>query len=170
MSASSRTRNVHRPGHVRLPRLASSTRLTWSAHQLPRQRPTSRQLLYVHSLSLLGNLRLTAVPGVLYYDHLLTLPLEILYFWGTPLSMGNVLFFANRYFTFLSNLILVALRDPSVNSSVRRLHRCARPHALTATVASVHAVPARPPAFDHGCSGGRWQCARSSFHRAQTEA
>jgi hypothetical protein len=57
---------------------------------------------------------------VLYYDHLLTFGSEIERFWGTPLSLGNILFFLNRYFTFTVSLVLVAIRKKIATDEVMR--------------------------------------------------
>jgi hypothetical protein len=55
------------------------------------------------------------LPGVLYYDHILTLDVEVKHFWRLPLTRGNIMFFLNRYFSFFANIALIAYRY-SLNS------------------------------------------------------
>ncbi|KAH8804189.1 hypothetical protein DL96DRAFT_1686398 [Flagelloscypha sp. PMI_526] len=43
---------------------------------------------------------------VLYWDHLLTLPEEILYLWRRPISLGAGLFFVNRYLPCVANVLV----------------------------------------------------------------
>ncbi|KAH8826226.1 hypothetical protein DL96DRAFT_1556732 [Flagelloscypha sp. PMI_526] len=47
---------------------------------------------------------LISIAVVLYWDHLLTLPEEILYLWKRPVCTGAALFFFNRYLTSMGNI------------------------------------------------------------------
>jgi hypothetical protein len=53
---------------------------------------------------------------ILVYDHLLTFDSEVEHFWSTPFTLGNALFFANRYFTLCVIAITWATRTVTVTS------------------------------------------------------
>jgi hypothetical protein len=57
-------------------------------------------------------------PVILYYDYVLTFTSEVEHFWGAPLTLGNVLFFINRYFTLFTTLIFLGIRTVSAANEV----------------------------------------------------
>ncbi|KAJ3723770.1 hypothetical protein C8R42DRAFT_640926 [Lentinula raphanica] len=49
---------------------------------------------------------LSSRPAFLYYDHLLTLDEEIKFIWSRPYHSSSWLFFLNRYFSFVGNIVI----------------------------------------------------------------
>jgi hypothetical protein len=57
--------------------------------------------------------------GILYYDHALTFEAERKHFWSFYPSQANILFLLNRYFSFIANIALLAVRYFRTTTSVR---------------------------------------------------
>ncbi|THU97756.1 hypothetical protein K435DRAFT_965285 [Dendrothele bispora CBS 962.96] len=52
-----------------------------------------------------GYLHLCAIV-ILYWDHIITFPSEVEFVWKHPISKGSILFFLNRYFSSLGNIVV----------------------------------------------------------------
>ncbi|ETW76080.1 hypothetical protein HETIRDRAFT_446792 [Heterobasidion irregulare TC 32-1] len=50
---------------------------------------------------------MTLLPVVLYYDHIITLSMEIARIWSRPLSKPALWFFLNRYLPFFGHIVVV---------------------------------------------------------------
>ncbi|ESK82501.1 hypothetical protein Moror_14406 [Moniliophthora roreri MCA 2997] len=47
---------------------------------------------------------------LLYWDHILTFPAEVKYLWKRPRAISGYMFFLNRYFTALTNIVVIISR------------------------------------------------------------
>ncbi|KAI3611053.1 hypothetical protein WG66_013733, partial [Moniliophthora roreri] len=58
---------------------------------------------------------------ILFWDHVLTLDLEINYIWRRPRTLSGSMFFANRYYNALSRIfVFLSLFDPKLPLSCRQ--------------------------------------------------
>ncbi|KAJ7331372.1 hypothetical protein DFH08DRAFT_881467 [Mycena albidolilacea] len=60
----------------------------------------------------------------LFYEYFLTLSLEILRYWGTPLKLPTILFFANRYGTLFGTIPVVIQNFWTTESSPQKIRIC----------------------------------------------
>ena len=58
-------------------------------------------------------------PAILYYDFILTLPLEVERYWKSRFTWVSVLFFLNRYGSVLSHIPIIYEHFGDVSKSVR---------------------------------------------------
>ena len=49
------------------------------------------------------------------YEHMITLGIEVNYFWSSKVTGATILFFANRYLNLLANCCLVIIIDSSIS-------------------------------------------------------
>jgi hypothetical protein len=89
------------------------------------------------------SLVLTSPPALLFYDFFLTLDWEVARYWGSSLTLPNVLFFLNRYGTLFGTIPVVFLffwtAEPTPNKllvSKSAVIRCVLTH-----VADVYPMP-----------------------------
>ncbi|KAJ3520567.1 hypothetical protein NMY22_g12697 [Coprinellus aureogranulatus] len=62
----------------------------------------------------------TFIPVILFYDHALTLKLEIAHLWTRPKTPSAHWFFINRYFAFFTNISVLILANVTLEHDVKR--------------------------------------------------
>ncbi|KAJ3763349.1 hypothetical protein EV360DRAFT_66338 [Lentinula raphanica] len=63
-----------------------------------------------------------------YYDYFHTLDMEIQFIWARPTNLSSVLFFLNRYFSFLGNIVIfLSIFIPPSNNSALTSYNCYPP-------------------------------------------
>ncbi|KAI3621499.1 hypothetical protein WG66_009424 [Moniliophthora roreri] len=77
---------------------------------------------------------------LLYWDHILTFPAEVKYLWKRPRAISGYMFFLNRYFTALTNIVVIISRlGPKSlleSSRYRRQFPLGSPHDLAEVILS----------------------------------
>ena len=78
-----------------------------------------------------------ASTTLLYYDYLLTLPLELKRIWGQPISLVSILYVVNRYSALVGYIpVLMFTFDPPFNDTVRQHTLCTRSPLIGSDVLS----------------------------------
>ncbi|KAF5381416.1 hypothetical protein D9757_009081 [Collybiopsis confluens] len=101
----------------------------------------------------LADMMFSSALGFLYYDHLLTLDAEIRLIWTRPKNTSRYLFFFNRYFAFVGNILAaISLYSTPFSMSVCRTFELCHSIFLTLTQGLVTSLLALRVYALYGCN------------------